>query len=141
MNDGLRPDELVFLLDVDNTLLDNDRFGAELGAHLAAEFGAGERDRYWAGFAALRAESGYADYLAALQRFRSGLENEPALLHMSAWLLDYPFAGLVYPRAREAIEHLRTMGRPVILSDGEVVFQPRKIQRSGLWEILQGAVL
>ena len=141
MTNRVRHEELVFLLDVDNTLLDNDRFGADLSAHLKSNFGVAERDRYWAGFAALRAQTGCADYLAALQRFRTGLENEPALLHMSTWLLEYPFADRLYPGALEAIGHLRSFGRPVILSDGEVVFQPRKIQRSGLWEALHGDVL
>ena len=132
---------LLVLLDVDNTLLDNDQFGADLGAQLEAWFGAAERDRYWSIFAALRAQSGYADYLGALQQFRAGLENLPALLQMSAYLLEYPFAERLYPRALQAIAHLHTLGRPVILSDGEVVFQPRKIQRSGLWDAVRGEVL
>ena len=129
------------LLDVDNTLLDNDRFGADLGAHLEALFGAAERDRYWSIFAAQRLQTGYADYLAALQQFRAGLENHPGLLQMSAFLLDYPFSERLYPRALQAIAYLHTLGRPVILSDGEVVFQPRKIQRSGLWDAVGGEVL
>ncbi len=132
---------LVLLLDVDNTLLDNDRFGADLGAQLEALFGAGERDRYWSIFSALRVQSGYADYLAALQQFRRGLENHAGLLQMSAFLLDYPFSERLYAHALQAITHLHTLGRPVILSDGEVVFQPRKIQRSGLWDAVRGEVL
>ena len=132
---------LVFLLDVDNTRLDNDRFAADLGAHLEQAFGATERDRYWAIYAQLRDELGYADYLGALQRFRVGLDNDPALLQMSAWLLEYPFAERLYPHALETIAHLRALGRPVILSDGDVVFQPRKIQHAGLWDVLHGDVL
>lgn len=134
-------DALVFLLDVDNTLLDNDRFAADLGEHLALAFGASERKRYWAIYDNLRDELGYADYLASLQRFREGLEDHPALLRMSAWLLDYPFAERLYPHALETIAHLRTLGRPVILSDGDVVFQPRKIEHSGLWDACRGEVL
>lgn len=141
MTNQMRHRELVILLDVDNTLLDNDRFGADLSAHLEVNFGSAGRDRYWAEFAQLRAQTGCADYLAALQRFRTGLENEPALLQMSSWLLEYPFADRLYPLALETISHLRAFGRPVILSDGEVVFQPRKIQRSGLWEAFHGDVL
>ncbi len=138
----MRPaDEVVFLLDVDNTLLDNDRVQDDLRAHLASEFGAGNRDRYWAIFEALRAELGYADYLGALQRYRLGALNDPRLLQMSSFLVDYPFADRLYPAALHAIEHLRNWGLTVILSDGDVVFQPRKIQRSGLWEAVDGRVL
>jgi FMN phosphatase YigB (HAD superfamily) len=133
--------EVVFLLDVDNTLLDNDRFGADLGARLEQSFGADQRDRYWAIFAALREELSYADYLAALQKFRVGLDDDPDLLQMSSFMLEYPFADRLYPRALETIAHLGTLGSPVVLSDGDVVFQPRKIQRSGIWNAVQGRVL
>ena len=133
--------EVVFLLDVDNTLLDNDRFGADLGARLERAFGADQRDRYWAIFAALREELSYADYLAALEKFRAGLDDNPDLLQLSCFVLEYPFADRLYPRALDAIAHLRTLGLPVILSDGDVVFQPRKIQRSGIWNAVQGRVL
>jgi FMN phosphatase YigB (HAD superfamily) len=133
--------ELVFLLDVDNTLLDNDRFAADLGGHLQLCFGAPERDRYWRIFAELRERSGFADYLASLQAFRTGLDDEPQLLRVSEFLLEYPFAQLVYPPALAAIEHLRSMGLPVVLSDGDVVFQPRKIRRAGIWDAVEGRVL
>ncbi|HJW05686.1 MAG TPA: HAD family hydrolase [Rhodanobacter sp.] len=132
---------VVFLLDVDNTLLDNDRFGADLGATLEAAFGAAERARYWAIYEELRRESGVADYLGALQRFRTGLDNDPSLLQMSAYLLEYPFAERLYPHALETVAHLRTLGPTAILSDGDVVFQPRKLQRAGLWAALRGEVL
>lgn len=132
---------VVFLLDVDNTLLDNDRFGADLGDTLEQAFGVAGRERYWAIYEELRQQSGFADYLGALQRFRAGLDNDPSLLQMSAWLLDYPFADRLYPHALETIAHLRTLGPTAILSDGDVVFQPRKIQRAGLWAALRGEVL
>lgn len=137
----LETSDLVFLLDVDNTLLDNDRFGADLGARFEQAFGAAERDRYWMIYDALRDELGYADYLGALQKFRAGLDDDPDLLQMSAFILEYPFASRLYPRALDAIAHLRTLGMPVILSDGDVVFQPRKIQRSGIWDAVEGRVL
>ena len=137
----LNNEKVVFLLDVDNTLLDNDRFGADLGAHLEQAFGPDQRDRYWAIFAALREELSYADYLGALQKFRTGLENRPELLQMSLFMLEYPFASRLYPRALDAIAYLGTLGLPVILSDGDIVFQPRKIQRSGIWNAVQGRVL
>ena len=139
--DTAAPEPLVFLLDVDDTLLDNDRFAADLGDELERHFGDAERERYWAIYAELREERGYADYLDALQRFRSGLDNHPALLAMSGFLLDYPFELRLFPGALETVAHLRTLGRPVILSDGDVVFQPRKIHRAGLWQALQGDVL
>lgn len=133
--------DLVFLLDVDNTLLDNDRFAADLRVRLEQTFGAAESVRYWTIYADLRKHLGYADYLATLQAFRIGLDDDPDLLQMSAFLLDYPFAERLYPRALEAIAHLRRLGLPAVLSDGDVVFQPRKIQQSGIWDAVEGRVL
>ena len=133
--------DIVFLVDCDNTLLDNDRVETDLRDHLAREFGADSRDRYWAIFEALRSELGYADYLGALQRYRLGDMNDPRLLLMSSYLVDYPFADRLYEGSLAAISHLRRLGRTVIVSDGDVVFQPRKIQRSGLWKAVDGRVL
>jgi FMN phosphatase YigB (HAD superfamily) len=137
--------DLVFLLDVDNTLLDNDRIAADLRAHLEREFGVAGADRYWAIFETLRAELGYADYLGALQRYRPELETSGSaahrLLSLSSFLIDYPFAERLYPRALELVAHLGRIGTTVILSDGDVVFQPRKVQRSGLWDAVAGRVL
>jgi len=132
---------LVVLVDCDNTVLDNDRVEADLRAHLEREFGAENSDRYWRIFEDLRAEVGYADYLGALQRYRLGVASDPCLLMMSSFLVDYPFADRLYPRALDALRHLATWGTTVILSDGDVVFQPRKIQRSGLWDAVEGRVL
>ncbi|QBB70070.1 HAD family hydrolase [Pseudolysobacter antarcticus] len=137
----LSPPALQFLLDVDNTLLDNDRFASDLGAFLDQTFGEAERARYWAIYAELRDMLGYADYLGALQRFRIDSDNQPGLLQVSAFLLDYPFGERLYPRALAAIEHLRRLGGVAILSDGDMVFQPRKIQRSGVWQAVDGHVL
>jgi FMN phosphatase YigB (HAD superfamily) len=133
--------DVVFLLDVDNTLLDNDRFAAELGARLERDFGAEERARYWQIFGRLREEHGLADYLGSLQAFRSGLDDQPALLAIADFMLEYPFAGLLFPRALEAVARLEGLGRPVVLSDGDVVFQPRKIRRSGIWDAVGGQVM
>jgi FMN phosphatase YigB (HAD superfamily) len=134
-------ERVVSLLDVDNTLLDNDAVHRDLSDHLERQFGAASRDRYWAIFETLRGELGYADYLGALQRYRCEAPNDTRLLLMSGYLMDYPFAGRLYPGALGAIEHLLRLGPTVILSDGDVVFQPRKVQRSGLWEAVQGRVL
>jgi FMN phosphatase YigB (HAD superfamily) len=134
-------DEVIFLLDVDNTLLDNDRFGVDLGTRLEQVFGASERARYWAIMERRRAEMGLVDYLGSLQEFRVGLDDHVELLSMSGYLLDYPFSDLLFPRALDAITHLETLGRPAVLSDGDVVFQPRKIQRSGIWAAVEGRVL
>jgi FMN phosphatase YigB (HAD superfamily) len=133
--------DIVFLLDVDDTLLDNDRFGADLGKRLESDFGVEARKRYWSIFEELRAKSGFADYLASLQVFRAGLDDDPRLLGMTDFLLEYQFSDLLYPQALQAIGHLRTLGRPVILSDGDVVFQPRKIKHAGIWSAVDGAVL
>ena len=135
------PHDIVFLLDCDNTLLDNDRVQDDLRRHLEREFGAASSDRYWTIFEKLRIELGYADYLGALQRYRLGDMNDPRLLLMSSFLVDYPFADRLYAGALDAIAHLRRWGPTVILSDGDVVFQPRKIQRSGLWDAVEGRVL
>ncbi len=135
------PADIVILFDCDNTLLDNDRVETDLRNHLQREFGPHNRDRYWEIFEELRAELGYADYLGALQRYRLGAMNDPRLLQMSSFLVDYPFADRVYPSSLDVIKHLGKWGPTVILSDGDVVFQPRKIQRSGLWEAVDGRVL
>jgi FMN phosphatase YigB (HAD superfamily) len=136
--------EIVFLFDVDNTLLNNDRVLDDLRNHID-HFGAASADRYWTIFEELRAELGYADYLGALQRYRQeeagGLVNDPRLLLMSSFLVDYPFASRLYPGSLDAIEHCRRWGPTVILTDGDVVFQPRKVQRAGLWEAVEGRVL
>jgi FMN phosphatase YigB (HAD superfamily) len=132
---------VVFLFDVDNTLLDNDAVQGDLSAHLEREFGRSQRDRYWSIFEVLRAELGYADYLGALQRYRLENLDEPQLLLMSSFLIDYPFADRLYPDALEALAHCRRFGPTVILSDGDVVFQPRKVRRSGLWDAVEGRVL
>jgi len=137
----LNPESVIFLLDVDNTLLDNDRFTKDLGDRLESAFGAAERARYWEIFGRRREALGLADYLGALQDFRSGVEDNPQLLGMSDFLLEYPFASRLFPLALEAVAHLRTLGLPVVLSDGDIVFQPRKIHRSGIRAAVEGRVL
>ncbi len=136
-----RVDEHVFLLDVDNTLLDNDRFQHDLMVHVSSELGAENREQYRAIIEELRTELSYVDYLGALQRLRLMHMHEPRLLLMSAFILDYPFSDLLFPGALAVLRHLGTQGPTVILSDGDIVLQPRKIQRSGLWDAVQGRVL
>lgn len=137
----LTPQEPVWLFDVDNTLFDNDRFVADLSAHLETTFGAAQRDRYWALYAGVREETGYADYLATLQRFRPGLDGHPGLLHMSTFVLDYPFAAGLYEHALDVLAQRRLTALTVVLSDGDIVFQPRKIVRAGIWDAVEGRVL
>ncbi len=133
--------DVVFLFDVDNTLLDNDRVEQDLRRHLESEFGPEIRDRYFVIFEVLRTELGYTDYLGALQRYRQEDLCDPRLLTMSSFLVDYPFADRLYPKATDVLKHVSRWGQTVILSDGDVVFQPRKVQRSGLWDAVQGRVL
>jgi FMN phosphatase YigB (HAD superfamily) len=132
---------VVFLVDVDNTLLDNDRIQDDLKGHLEREFGAGSRDRYWAILEALMDELGYRDYLGALQRYRVEHPHEPHLLLMSSYLVDYPFADRLFPGALDVLKRLQAWGPTVILSDGDVVFQPRKVERSGIRDVVDGRVL
>jgi FMN phosphatase YigB (HAD superfamily) len=133
--------DTVFLFDVDNTLLDNDAVQGDLGDHLQSEFGRAARERYWAIFETLRSELGYADYLGALQRYRMEDPDDPQLLRMSGFLIDYPFPSRLYPGALQAVAHCRRAGLTAILSDGDVVFQPRKVTRSGLWDAVEGRVM
>jgi len=133
--------DTVFLLDVDNTLLDNDSVTADLKKHLIDGFGAERARRYWELFEELRSELGYADYLGALQRYRVEHPRDTGLLETSLFLLRYPFPTRLFQGALDAIHHLESRGRVAILSDGDVVFQPRKIERSGLWGAVEGNVL
>jgi FMN phosphatase YigB (HAD superfamily) len=133
--------DTVYLVDVDNTLLDNDRVIEDLKKHLIDAFGLEREQRYWAIFEELRSELGYADYLGALQRYRIERPREAHAIRVSLFLLHYPFADRVYPGALDVIARLKQRGPVVILSDGDVVFQPRKVERSGLWEAVSGEVL
>jgi len=135
------PARIVFLFDVDNTLLDNDRVTADLKNHLEKEVGREGLQRYWNIFEQLREELGYADYLGALQRYRGENPRDPHLLTISRFLIDYPFANRLIPNALDVIERVKQWGPAVILSDGDVVFQPRKVERSGLSEAVNGNVL
>jgi FMN phosphatase YigB (HAD superfamily) len=135
------PNPIAFLVDVDNTLLDNDRIQSDLRTHLEHEFGAACRDRYWAILEELFTELGYRDYLGALQRYRVEHPLDIRLLTMSSFLLDYPFANRLYPGSMDVLERFRSWGRSVVLSDGDVVFQPRKVERAGLSEAVEGHVL
>lgn len=132
---------VVFLLDVDNTLLDNDRVAADLKRYLTRGVGAECQERYWAIFEALRAELGYADYLGALQRYRIENPRDPHLLAVSSFLINYHFANRLFPGSLDVIEHLNRFGPTVILTDGDVVFQPHKVERSGLFDAVEGRVL
>src|SRR5580692_9682963 len=134
-------DTVVFLFDVDNTLLNNDQVTLDLQNHLRREVGATAARRYWAIFEKLRAELGYADYLGALQRFRTGYPHELRLGTVSRFLINYPFANRLFPESLDALEQAKTWGQTVLLSDGDVVFQPRKVERSGLLEAVNGHVL
>ncbi len=134
-------ENIVFLLDVDNTLLDNDRVAQDLRHYLTQNFGVERQNRYWQAFEDLRIELGYADYLGALQRYRLDFPTDPHLLKVSSFLIDYHFANRLYPGSLDAIERLNHWGPTVILSDGDAVFQPRKVERSGIWDAVQGRVL
>jgi FMN phosphatase YigB (HAD superfamily) len=141
MLDNKPNNKIVFLFDVDNTLLDNDHVTADLKRHLQAHVGLERSQRYWQRFEEIRSELGYADYLGALQRYRIDYPHDPNLLAVSYFLMGYPFANRLFPNSMDAVEHVGQWGQPVILSDGDVVFQPHKVYRSGLFELFEGNVL
>lgn len=134
-------DSVVFLFDVDNTLLDNDRVSLDLKRYLEKEVGPERNECYWSIFESLRSELGYADYLGALQRYRIEYPYDSHLLMVSTYLVNYPFANRLYPNSLDVIDHCRRWGTVVILTDGDVVFQPRKIERSGIFEAVEGNIL
>ena len=134
-------DDIVFFIDCDNTLMDNDAVQQDLRDHLEREFGPQVRDRYWEIFEELREELGYVDYLGALQRLRVESIDDPRMLRLGGWMMNYRFAGRLYPRVLEVIKHFGQWGKVVVLSDGDAVFQPRKVEHSGLWDAVDGRVL
>lgn len=135
------PNSIVFLVDVDNTLLDNDHIQGDIKRHLDREFGVACRERYWTILEQLFTDLGYRDYLGALQRYRVEHPQDIHLLSMSSFLVDYPFANRLYPGSLDVLERFRSWGQTVVLSDGDVVFQPRKVARSGIFEAVEGHVL
>ncbi|HVZ93063.1 MAG TPA: hypothetical protein VG797_00990 [Phycisphaerales bacterium] len=136
-----QPSRVVFLFDVDNTLLDNDSVVRDLAAHLEQRFGAERRDHYFTIFEELRRQIGYADYLGALQKYRAMFPDDQRILGISSFLIDYPFADRLFRRALDVVAHCGRLGPTVVLSDGDVVFQPRKVERSGIWGAVEGRVL
>jgi FMN phosphatase YigB (HAD superfamily) len=135
------PQKVVFLFDVDNTLLNNDQVTRDLQNHLEREVGPAEAKRYWTIFENQRCELGYADYLGALQRFRTEYPHNLRLLTVSSFLINYPFANRLYPNSLDAIAKAKSWGQTALLTDGDVVFQPRKVERSGLLEAVENHVL
>jgi FMN phosphatase YigB (HAD superfamily) len=135
------PHPVAFLVDVDNTLLDNDHIAADLKRHLEHAVGSERQARYWTIFEELRAELGYADYLGALQRYRVEQPRDPRVLTVSSFMVNYPFANRLYPNSLDVLERFRAWGPTVIFSDGDAVFQPLKVERSGLQEAVDGHVL
>jgi FMN phosphatase YigB (HAD superfamily) len=135
------PSDTVFLFDVDNTMLDNDRVQSDMNVHLAETYGETARSRFWAIFEELRKELGYADYLGALERYRVEAMYHPKLLRMANWLVDYPFHQRLYPHALAVVKKAQAAGTVAVLSDGDAVFQPRKVEKSGIWPAFGDNVL
>jgi len=137
----MQTSKTVFLFDVDNTLLDNDRIMSNLKSHLISEIGSERAEQYWRIFERIRADLGFVDYLGALQQYRIEYPHEPHLVEVSYYLLNYPFANRLFPNSIDAVEHVKQWGTAVILTDGDVVFQPLKVYRSGLFEVCDSKVL
>jgi hypothetical protein len=135
------PEPVVFLFDIDNTLLNNDKVTEDIRHYLTQHYGAAASVKYWEIFEELRAELGYADYLGALQRYRTLAMRDTRLLRMSSWLVDYPFANRLFPGSLDAVAHCGKWGTVAVLSDGDAVFQPRKAERSGIFDAVHRNVL
>jgi len=131
---------VVFLFDVDNTLLDHDRVVADVRHFMEREIGKDRQQRYWEILESLRAELGYVDYLGTLQRYRAEYPHNASIIKISLFLINYPFANRLFPNSLDAVDHVKQWGTAAILSDGDAVFQPRKIERSGLWDAVDGNV-
>jgi len=132
---------LVFLFDFDNTLVDSDRFKVDLSEHLEQTFGQSGLDSFWSIHYEMRKLRGYADHLGTVQAFRNGREGNPAIMQLAAYLLDYPFAQRLYPKALQVIAHLSAFGLPVVFTEGDMVYQPRKLKASGVWDAVAGRVM
>lgn len=133
--------DVVFLIDVDNTLLDADQVTLDLGRYLEETIGHNRQQRYWNLFKQLRDELGYADYLGALQRYRIEFSHDPHILMVSQFLLNYPFSNRLFQNALDVVNHMKQRGPVVLVSDGDAVFQPYKIERAGLFDAVNGQVL
>jgi FMN phosphatase YigB (HAD superfamily) len=131
----------VFLIDVDETLLNNDAVFADLRRYLKDSVGVAGEQRYFHLYEELWNALGYADYLGALQRYRLERLGDAEMTAFALFLLNYPFRDRLYPGALETIAALRRRAPVVILSDGDAVHQPNKVQRSGLLEAVDGHVL
>ncbi len=133
--------DMVFLFDVDNTLLDHDRVKQDLGALLDSRIFDGASEHYWSAYEAIRAETGQADFLASFQRCWIDSECNPHWLPAADLMLDYPYSDRLYPGALHVLEHVSRFAMVAIVSDGDAVLQPRKIRRAGLWQAVDGRVL
>ncbi|MGA2411367.1 MAG: HAD family hydrolase [Candidatus Binataceae bacterium] len=131
----------IFLFDVDNTLVDNDHVIADLMHHLEHDIGQERQRHYWTIFEELRSQLGYADYLGALQRYRIEHPRDFNILAVSSYLLEYPFANRLLPNSLDVVDRCQSLGETILVTDGDVVFQPLKIRRSGLHEAFEGKVL
>jgi FMN phosphatase YigB (HAD superfamily) len=136
---GMAP--VIFLVDVDDTLLDNDRIRTDIQEHLADSYGVVLAERYWTVQERRFVELGYRDYLGAVQEWWEGESADPRLLELSRYLLDYPFADRLYEGALDVLAHLRSLGRTIVLTDGDAVFQPTKVERAGIAAAVDGHVL
>ena len=123
---------VTFLVDVDNTLLDNDGIRADFEAHLLSAYGEAAREAYWTIQERRFAELGFRDYLGAVEEWWTDARRDPALLAFSEFILEYPYAERLYPDALDVVAWLRRAGPVVALTDGDAVFQARKVSRSGV---------
>ncbi len=138
---AMSAEHVVFLFDVDNTLVDNDHIVADMKSNLALDIGDDQQARYWEYFEQLRTELGYADYLGALQRYRINHPRDFKIIAVSYFLMNYPFANRLFPCSLDVIEQYKQYGETTILSDGDMIFQPLKVERSGLRQAVDEKVM
>ncbi|MFN2465530.1 MAG: HAD family hydrolase [Candidatus Dormibacteria bacterium] len=132
---------LVFLIDIDNTLIDNDRVKADMEAQIRQLAGPSGSEDFWNLYEEVREELDYVDLPITLARFRAQRPDVRKFPQISAMLLGYPFEDALYPEALHVVEHLKRMGKVVVLSDGDPVFQPAKIARIGMADAVDSNVL
>ena len=134
--------KLVFLIDLDNTILDNDGVKQDIEAKMLEILGERLAERFWHYYEAVRKDLDYIDFFETMMRLRDENPTDAAVVdEATGTLMDWDFCPRLYPRAIETVLHLKSLGLPLVLSDGDPVFQPMKIHQCGVTQAVDGRVL